>query len=277
MNNFDLELPSDAGSFKELTYRLVYFKPSHYSDERIAIGLVAQNGESLDVRLVASSNAIELMTLLFGESGVEQFQFAASEMRRMTRRCATLDEINMPTELLVTGEVLTAFTTDRASFLGSALSSASALLRANCSNVVERVAAAEAAHFSQEVLDEVCRLDPFLGDRIFNHTVKMKTGAEVDVPILGDKIFGAPVSFASRDYKMRAEAYIAKFNWIRREVRQKPRMYVRAPSAPALDVNQRLERSVRELSAIAKASDVPVIVCDSAEEIAMAILKDEAA
>jgi hypothetical protein len=269
--------PIDANRYTEFAYRLIYLRPSPYSEERIAVGLVADGNEHVEVRFLGGAGALDLMTLVFGEAGVEQFQFAAGELRRAARVCNSVESMELPTDLLVAGELAVAYTADRVGFVGSALSAASAFLRANSSNVIERVLAADAAHFSQEVLDEVSRLNPFLADRIFHRTVNMKSGVQVEVPILGDSIFGAPISFASRDHKMRAEAYVAKFNWIRNEVMQQPRIYVKTPSSVALDVNQRLERSVREISAIADAVDVPVVICESTEELALAIVKDEAA
>lgn len=178
---------------------------------------------------------------------------------------------------LIPGDAHVAYTKDRAGLLGSVLASASALLRAGSSSVVERLTVVDAQIFSQEVMNEVTRLNPFLGDRIFHHQLNMDNGEVLELPILGDKIFGAPISFAARDHRMRAEAYVAKFNWARKRVSQQPRVYVRAPVQGPIEVAERLERSVRELTAIAEASRVPVRICESTEELASAIVRDEAA
>jgi hypothetical protein len=157
----------------------------------------------------------------------------------------------------------------------SVLSSSSLFLRAGASKIVERLSSSEGARFSQDVIDHVCRLNPFLGDRIFHHRLDLQNGEVVDLPILGSQVFGAAVSFASRDYRLRAEAYVAKFNWLRRKLTQQPRVYVLSPSQPETDTTNRLERSVNELLTIAEASNVTVKIADSTEGLASAIAEDE--
>lgn len=266
-----------AHRFEEFEYRLMYLRPTPYSDERIAIGLLAEIEGRVEARFVSTSAAIDLMAHIFGDRGVEQFQFAAGELRRAVGRISSVSEVDVPSDLLITGDISTAYTKDRDGFLANVLASSSSLLRAGDSRVVERLGAADSAVFSQEVINEVSRLNPFLGDRIFHHRLDIGNGEVIELPILGNRIFGAPISFAVRDHRMRAEAYVAKFNWVRKRITQKPRMYVRAPAQTAIDVAERLERSIRELLAIAEASGVPVRVCDSTEELATAIVQDEAA
>jgi len=277
MTHFELDDMLQAERFDEFEYRLVYFRPSDYSDERIAVGIIADAGGRVEPRFVSTAAALTLMAQIFGESGVEQFQFASSEMRRALTRASRVSDVEPISDLLIPGEAHIAYTKDRAGLLGSVLASASALLRAGSSVVVERLTVVDAQIFSQEVMNEVTRLNPFLGDRIFHHQLNMDNGEVLDLPILGDKIFGAPISFAARDHRMRAEAYVAKFNWARKRVSQQPRVYVRAPVQGPMESVERLERSVRELKAIAEASRVPVRICDSTEELASAIVRDEAA
>jgi hypothetical protein len=264
-------------TFEEFEYRLVYLRPTPYSDERIVVGLLADAGGRVESRFVSTSAAIEMMAHVFGDAGVEQFQFAAGELRRAIARINYVAQVSVPGDLLIAGETSTAFTRDRSGFLASVLTASSALLRAGSSKVVERLGSADAVVFSQEVINEVSRLNPFLGDRIFHHRLVIEDSEVVELPILGNRVFGAPVSFAARDQKMRAEAYVAKFTWVRKHISQLPRMYVRAPLQTALDVTERLERSIREVCAIAEASGVPVKICHSTEELASAIVHDEAA
>jgi hypothetical protein len=275
--NFDPDNLVSAKRFEEFEYRVVYFRPSDYSAEQIAVGLLADAGARVDARFVSSAAALTLMAQLFGEGGVEQFQFASGELRRSLQRASKVEDVEMPSDLFFAGEPLVAYTADRNGLLASVLASSSALMRPGSSVVVEHVGPADAQIFAQEVMNEVSRLNPFLGGQIFHHRLDMDNGEVLDLPILGNKIFGAPVSFAARDHRMRAEAYVAKFNWARNRVPQEPRVYVRAPGEGPMETSERLERSVRELQAIAEASRVPVRICRSTEELAVAIVRDEEA
>lgn len=274
----DLELDNltKGHRFEEFLYRLVYFHPSPYSDERVAVGIVADGYPSIESTFVSTRSAIDLLAHLFGDTGVEQFQFAVAELRRALSHAPGIADIDIPTNILTVGEPVPAYTKDRAGFLSSVLAASSTLLRAGTTRVVEQLNSADTVAFSQEVMDEVSRLNPFLGNRIFHHRIKIRDGEIVDLPILGSRIFGAPISFATRDYRLRAEAYVAKFNWVRNHISQEPRIYIRAPSPTALDNTERLDRSIRELHQIAQASHVPIKMSYSTEELASAIVYEEA-
>lgn len=82
----------------------------------------------------------------------------------------------MPSDLLISGESSIAYTKDRSGFFASVLASSSALLRVGSSVVAERIEPANAQIFSQEVMNEVSRLNPFLGDQIFHHRLDMDNG-----------------------------------------------------------------------------------------------------
>jgi hypothetical protein len=117
---------------------------------------------------------------------------------------------------------------------------------------------------------------------LFRKRVTVGTGdvAEtVTLPILGRRIFGAPISFvaAGWDQKIRAEAYIAKFRWLRQFLSQEPNVYVLAPRDPSGRVGAKAQSHVRELREVANASDVGLRVSSSTEEMASLIVHDEAA
>jgi hypothetical protein len=97
----------------------------------------------------------------------------------------------------------------------------------------------------------------------------------VSLPILGSHVFGAPVSFAGRDQSTKAEAYVAKFRWLRGQMHQEPRIYLLTPRDPRLE--SRHDPSIRELCAIAEALEVPAQISESTEGMASQLLKDEAA
>lgn len=272
----ELDKLISARGFTEFVYRIVYLRPTRYADERLAVGLVAEAIDRLETKFVSKPAAIDLMTHVFGEDGVGQFQFAAAEFRRNASDCRSIADFETTTDLLVLGEPLSAFTCDRAGFLASVLASSSTFLRYDEEKLSERLSNTEAALFSDEVLEHVNRLHPFLGGRIFHQQVCV-SDETVDLPICGQRIFGAPVSFAIRDQRMRAEAYVAKFNWVRNHIPQTPRMYVLEPSRTVAEVSERLARSVREVRAIAEAARVEMEVSASTSSLAEMIVRDEAA
>lgn len=274
--NESIESLMQGHHFDEFQYQLVYLRPSAYSDERIAVGLIANSNDRVEARFVSAGAAIELMERMLGDHGVEQFQFATAEFRRGILNAREISQVNIPTDLLITGETLTAYTKDRDGLLGSILSSSSLLLRAGASKVVERLGCVNNTRFSQDLFDHVSRLDPFLGDQIFFHRLPMENGEIVELPILGKNVFGAPISFAIRDHRLLAEAYVAKFNWVRKKLpKQRPKVYVLSPAQTDLDTSGRLEKSIKELRAIAGASQVAMQLADSTEELASAIVHDE--
>lgn len=260
---------ASAGAFNEFEYQLVYLRPSEYTDERIAVGLVTESSGRLDGRFVSSVAALDTMSRLIGEHGVEQFQFAISELRRLLPRTEALSSLRIPTDLLVTGEKQVAFTSDRSGLVSSILAT-SCLMRSGPERQVETARATPPLGFSKDVFDRVNRLNPLVADRIFNQTVTVES-EQIELPIFGDRVFGAPVSFVGKDQSMRTESYIAKFRWLRSHLHQKPRVYVLRPGDHDCDIR------LRKLHAIAEASDVPLIVSETTEEIATQILQDEAA
>jgi hypothetical protein len=260
---------ANAGAFNEFEYQLVYLRPSQYLDERIAVGLLTESSGRLDARFVATVAALDSMSRLIGAHGVEQFQFAISELRRSLARTETLGSLRIPTDLLVTGERQVAFTSDRGGLLASILS-ASCLMRSGPERRVDFASEAPPLEFSKDVINHVNRLNPLVGDRIFNQTITIESD-QIELPIFGDRVFGAHVSFVGKDQSMRTESYIAKFRWLRSHLQQKPRVYLLRPGDHGCDLR------LRKLHAIAEASDVSLTVSETTEEIATQILQDEAA
>ena len=257
---------------EELEYRLVYLRPTAYSDERIAVGLIASASDSLEARFVSSVDSLQLIGRIFGEDGVEQYHFATAELRRALSRCASLDSLTMPTDLLAVGEKVAAVTIDRTGLLTSILAASSCLVRSEPSRGSDVVSNASATSFSKDLLEHVSRLNPLVAHDLFNRKVNIE-GDTVDIPIYGTKIFGAPVSFAARDLRLRAESYVAKFVWLRQHLRQQPRVYLLTPQEGSTDVTARLDMSIRELRAIAEASNVPLKTSESTERKTRRLVK----
>lgn len=275
MNTMLQRIEGTAG-LQEFRYRLLYLRPSPYSDERIAVGVVAAAGDHLEVRFISSSESLGLLTTLFGHAGLEQFHFATAELRRATLDLRELDSLIMPSNLLITGESCSAVTTDRTGLLTSILASSSCLVRTDSSRSSEVGSAAPNSSLSKDLFVQLSRLNPLVAQDVLNKKVTIETGETVDIPIFGTKIFGAPVSFAVKDHRIRAESYVAKFVWLRKHLPQKPRVYVLTSQDRSSD-GTRVDSGVRELRAIAEASDVPLKLSESTEEMATLILQDEAA
>jgi hypothetical protein len=110
---------------------------------------------------------------------------------------------------------------------------------------------------------------------MFAQTFTVPTGEVVELPIFGTRIFGAPVSFAASDQKVKGESYIAKFHWLRKYMPQKqqPRIYLLVPK----DISMSRENGIRELQAIAETVSMPIKISASTNELATNILSDEAA
>jgi hypothetical protein len=268
-----------SGEFEQLDYRVVYLRPSAYSDERIAVAIVAGSSNRLESRFVSTVASLDLMTRIFGEDGVEQFHFAADELRRIVSKTTTLDTLEMPTDLLVAGDKMSAYTSDRVGLLTSILASSSCLVRTDSPRSGEVFTSQQSAKLSKALFCHVSLLDPFIARDLFNRKIVVGAGETVELPILGTRIFGAPVSFsgAGSDQKMRAESYVAKFHWLKKYLRQQPTVYILSPSEGSRDASLRIDANIRELREVAEASKVNLRMSDSTEELASYIVRDEAA
>jgi hypothetical protein len=262
--------------FCEFEYRLLYLRPNRYSEEQLVVGLVASEAERLEARFVSTASAIALLTRFFGEEGVEQFQFASAELRRAVGGINDLQHFESPSDLIIAGERFAAVTRDRDGLLKQILSSASSLMRAPVSSSID-TEKSPATRFARALEDRVQNLNPLVAENLFRRKVTVGSGEVVDLPIYGRRIFGASVSLDGRDHHIRAEAYVAKFSWLKGELPQAPRVYLHCPPGAMQNEQASVAAYLREVSAIAGACNVPLVKADSLDELAAAILKDEAA
>jgi len=177
----------------------------------------------------------------------------------------------------VAGEKLAAVTHDREGLLANLLAAASCLVRMGAARSVDPFTPPPPSQLQRDLFERVSRLNPFVGRRIFNNKFTASTGQIVTLPILGDRIFGAPISFAAREQMMKAESYVAKFRWLNGQMPQEPRIYLLAPGDGREERATHADPGIRELRAIAEASGVPLKISASTEGMASQILKDEAA
>lgn len=168
-----------------------------------------------------------------------------------------------------------AFTSDRDGLIANILESSSCLVRSSTSRSKEVATRQTSETLQKDIVNRVTLLHPEIASRVFSQTFPVPTGEIVELPILGNKIFGAPVSFAASDQKMKGESYVAKFHWLRKYMpqQQRPRIYLFVPQQVAAS----RESGIRELCAIARSVDVSVQVAESTDELAMTIIREEAA
>lgn len=281
MNNNNNDMFDDR-LYGQFEYRLLYLVPSLRSDERLTVGVVAATEAGFEVRLVSTAAALDLMAVIIGESGVEQFQFAATELRRRLRHVEDWDAFSMPSELFQLGEITNAFTQDRSGFLSNILGTASLLIRGPSNRASEVIISSGRTRVTSELYNQVSLLNPLIADDLFHKKVSLDKGSQIqriELPILGNRIFGAPVSLSKADsnQKMRAEAYIAKFRWMQQYLNQRPKIYVLAPGNSSVAHNRRASSSIFELKEVARASNVELAVSESLPELATIVVNDEAA
>lgn len=272
----------DQSLYEQFEYQLVYLRPTAHAEEQLTVGVIAMSNSGFELRLVSSVAALDLMTKIVGDSGVEQFHFAAGELRRSVSRLDSWESLAMTTDLLIVGEKISAFTRDRSGLLTSVLASASSLIRGSSTRAGEVVTPSPTMKILKELYHEVSLLNPLIADDLFHRKVTLDKGSEVEeveLPIFGNRIFGAPVSLltATSDQKMRVEAYVAKFHWLQQFLHQRPKVYILAPDNRTRTIAQRAHSSIRELRAVAKASNVELGISESMAELAAFVIKDEAA
>lgn len=279
--NQNTDLLLITGPREGISYRLVYLQPNSYSDEKIVVGLIGQSTDLIESKFVTSSAAIGILVHLIGEDGVEQYHFAADEVRRKISQWREIAELSaLPSSLLTLGETMQAITSARDSLYKEILEVSSSLYRSCSVTSLNRDITGQST-LTKTLHERVSRLNPLIADNLFSkRKIQTDAGDIVEVPIYGNKIFGAPVSFGVREFgepRMRAEAYVAKFNWLKKYVTQEPRVYVLAPTQKNQVGTNRLEASIRELLAIANAASVPLRQGETPDDLAAQVISDEAA
>lgn len=267
---------------QEFAYRLLYLRPSDYSDERMAVGLVADGLARIESKFVSAITSLELLERIFGADGVEQYHFSVAEFKRSLNGVKTLDDIVLPSTLLALGEVNHALSADRNGLLLRVLESSSCLMRASGIRNRDVLSSHANSKFVHDIRDSVSKLNPLLADQIFRQKCVLPSGEKIDLPILGRNVFGAPISFAGRvnsfnDQKTKAEAFAARFQVFRKHLRQRPKLYVLAPDQSNAGTRRNMEAHVNELRAVTDATDVSLKIAVSTDELATSVISDEIA
>lgn len=260
----------------DVTYRLVYLRPSMHSDEALTVGvLLAADGKNY-LRTIQSELAYNSLGQLFGENGKEQVAFALESLRR----CLSHGSSELGSDLISLGEANIGACEDPESFARDVLEVSSSLFRTYSSPVVAD------GYITQEEIpgllyENVTQLDALKATRLFQGVhVPLSSQSRVKIPISGDKVIGASVSLATRQIggaRTQAEALIAKCCVAARIVGKRPAVYLLAPNAQ-LKINQKeVDATLSELEAISNGHGVLLRRERSLPDLAQALLRDDAA
>lgn len=270
-----------ANARKAAQYRFVYFRPNPYSEEQLTVGmiLVTADDERFS-RFISTRFSNDLFAVIFGQQALEQFHFATNLMRKVFNASSRPIEMEeSPTDLLEFGRVIRAMLEDVQQFMTSTLNLSSSLTRP-VKYSDDSMSAVGQSRLRDELFFAATAVDSAVASRIFNG-IKVPVGSsKIEVPIFGDRILGAPVSFSSTRIETSlkiAEAFISKFNFVRRVYNRQPVVYVLAPFEDTGGNKKALRDGLEELSMVADANQAAVKIEFDISDMARTVLLDEAA
>lgn len=275
MNNIDRQF----NALTEGMMRVVYLRPRNVGDEAIAVGVVYQCNDKIEVVTVESVSAYEALRCLQGDYAVDGTIAALGVLKSYVENSETIDLVS-PSSNLMLGEVKGFFSENSREYARDYLYLSSSLLQERKKSAVQKKVSQ--SDIAKELYKEVSHINVIAATKLFDgYKIKTKRNRSISFPIFGDRIIGAPISMTSSKVassKTLAEAYCAKFVVAREYVNRKPSLYVLAPSFNSKDVNMSLiEDSLGELEMVADANDIAVRVERNTIELARAILLDESA
>lgn len=270
------------GILSEVSRKVVYLKPNDYSDESLAIGVIVEHQNGVDFSYVSSQSASDALHCLYGSEAPEQLNYAIRILKdNIYSDYFDINNDITATSLLKFGPVTKTECLNPAKYSRDYLEIASSLYRNYDCNFVNNT------YISQDevrtsLYDIASHINAFTASKLFKgEKLKLPNKKTIDIPIVGDNFFGAPVSFVTKkvsDAKTRAEAYIAKFNYVReRWDKEYSVIYVLEPS-PSHKVNKYLVNdSISELVLVGAANGVEIKHENCMDKLANVILSDAAA
>lgn len=265
----------------EIAYRLVYFRPSPYSDEALVVGVLLSADRTVYLRTIQSESAYSALAHLFGENGKEQVSFAIDLLRSHVDKIADhLDTLGSPSDIISLGAVNRGVCGDPQGFAHDLLEMSSSLFRSYSSPL------GQSGYITQEeisfcLFDNVTKLNALKATILFKGLeVPLSKQSTVRVPISGDRVIGGSVSLVTKQVgaaKTQAEALIAKYSVAGRIVDKKPAIYVLVPGSESKVNQKEVDASLFELRDVAEGHNVLVRHERSLPELAQALLRDEAA
>jgi len=265
-----------AAEAKDVSWRIVYFRPNNYSDEAISVGVILGTQGRLLVQHVCSPDSLETFTSIFGADTRDQLLFALDALKHLVDLLSLIP----PTTALRFGRVTAGSSEDPESFGRDLLRLSSSLFRH-----YEVVNSAFKPVGQNDVIshlrESVVQLSPFRGRALMNPiTVQVTEASQFKVPICGAHTIGAPVSLMTSriaDAIKSAEAFMLRLRYARSVLNRCPHIYVYTPplSDDASSFSGRVNASLEELRALGESSGVIVNAADTIDGLARAVLRNE--
>jgi hypothetical protein len=272
-------------SHSEAHYRIIYLRPNPYSDEALTVGIVLKTDSSTVFHQVPFDGANSAIVSLLGENGREQTAFALEAVRKAAEeRNLNLETLESGSDILSIGAIERARCDDPDQFSRDLLEISSCLCRSfrAQSNEYESITQDQV---NVSLYNTLTKIDAFKATRLFkglkvNLGPNSSTSSIVKIPISGDHVIGGPVSFVTKQVgsaRTQAEAAIARFSLAARQVNKKPAIYVLTPSSELKAKQDDVDKSIAEIRAVAVGHGVIIRHERSYQELAKALLRDDAA
>lgn len=286
MNSLNMNFDEIVNFYEEhlinVRRRLVYMKPNEYSDESLAVGVLVRHELGCEFSYVASEAAYTALGCLYGIEAKEQLIYGLDVLRRRIYSGSDIFETgNSPTSLLKFSSIDHVTCSNPKTYASDFLKISSSLYRNyDCMQGSSDYVGQDTIKL--DLYKRASLLDAIKATKIFEgRKFDLLSKGKVEIPIYGEKIFGAPISFVTKRVstaKVQAEAYIAKFNYVKQILNhQSAALYILMPTLDK-DINHKIVKSsIDELYEIAKANDV-ILRCEKdPNELAHIILNDEVA
>jgi len=283
MKNLDEEfseaMKASGVRLKDALCRLVYLQPNLYSDESLVVGVIIESGGKPHLDKINAVDNYQALSCLFGSDTREQTIFALEILQESVHSGGfTLSGGESPTDMLRFGPLLKAACEDEKKYARDLLTLSSSLYR-NYHAKMDDFCSINQKELENSLKESIVKLNPFKGRELIK-TKRFQTSNKnyIEIPIFGEKIFGAPVSMVTKvidGAKKSAEAYIAKFKYVHDQVDKLPVIYVFAPKIMKDADRNRIEDSLGELELVGNASGVEICSEESVDDLAKAVYRYE--
>jgi hypothetical protein len=266
--------------------RLVYLQPNSYSDEAIAVGVVYEASGRTSVERVGSSHHISILSQLYDDDFTEQVTFSLQLLDEQARDASfTLDSAQSPTELLRLGPPSYAVCENPDMYVRDLLRLSSSLFsKYRVVKIGNETVDQEG--IERQLKESIVRINPLVGMTLVqSRKVETNKNRRIEIPLYGEKIIGASVSFSTSKpggATNAGEALVARLNWAREALLSRenvircPVVYAYTPNRADPHQQSIIEDSVGELELIASASQVRIRSAGDVDSLAYRVYEDEA-
>jgi hypothetical protein len=264
-----------------IAWRVVYYRPSAYSNEAIAVGVIVEHEGSCFLDYAASVEVLEKFTDIFGAPARDELIFGLGLLNdevRASRLGCTNDET--PCEYFSLGAATPAVCENPREFARDMLRLSSSLFRQLESTSI-RFQSVSQAEVVNSVKRRLVQLDPFRATALIKPaTVKCGENRSFKVPICGSRTIGAPVSLITTrvtEAMTAAEAQMMRLQYAQHVLGRDSFLYVFTPpkSADIGSISGRVADGIEELQALGDSCGVQVCSSDSIDELVSNIFSNE--